>query len=199
MLPQSSSIGPTHNNQLTPTRTHYNEIQPRTAHYNPLYHQLQLTIQKLTTINYSPLQPNGCTCFVVPFRVTDVICVPILERYGQKYKENQAIVRGGPDDTWRRGGYGFSPCASCFFAPSQKQTFFSSQAKEHANRLPPHITPFFCQFCEQSFLFYWLLNKLFFFYHFLLNNFFSEKKHSPPRIIWSAPYYQRLWRNITTN
>ena len=42
-----------------------------------------------------------------------------------------------------------------------------------------HITPFFCQFCEQIFLFYSLLNKLFF-HHFLLNKLIFQTDHRPP-------------------
>ena len=47
----------------------------------------------------------------------------------------------------------FSSVQTFFFAPNQKQTFFLSQAKEHANFPPPHITPFFWQFCEQTLYF----------------------------------------------
>ena len=84
----------------------------------------------------------------------------------------------------------FCPEQLFVFAPNQKQTFFFSQAKEHA--IPPHthtlpITPFFCEFCE-DFTFYSLLNKLFFI-SFCGTIFFFKKNLAPPptRIIWSAP------------
>ena len=93
-------------------------------------------------------------------------------------------LRCGPDDTWG-GGYGFFFSEQTFFLlPNKKQTFFSSQAKEHAI-FPPHIAPFFCQICEQTFTFYSLLRKLF----FITFRWIISPPHNPlpPRIIWSAP------------
>ena len=119
----------------------------------------------------------------------------------------QIPVRGGPDDTGGGGVMGFFPVQTFFSAPNQKQTLFSSQAKEQADFFL-HITPFFCQFCAKTFLFYNLLNKLFF-HHFLLNNLFCPKiiiPFPPPTrrpIIWPRSLkshffltaWQKFWRS----
>ena len=54
------------------------------------------------------------------------------KRFGPQLGAGQMICVCG-------GGYSSPPCANFFFAPNQKQTFFPSQAKEHANFSPPLI------------------------------------------------------------
>ena len=87
----------------------------------------------------------------------------------------------------RGGAMVFFPCANFVFAPNQKQTSFASQAR-NKQIFFSYITPFCCQFCEQTFYFFQFAEQTIF-QHFLLKNIFFKKPHSPPntRIIWSAP------------
>ena len=114
-------------------------------------------------------------------RSSTFICMVLLSLKQQLKVSLTAKLRGVPDDTW--GAMVFSPVQFFFFAPNQKQAFVSSQAKEQAYFFP-HITPFFCQFCEQTFIFYSLLNKVFFSSLFAEQSF-SQKK--PPRPLPCRP------------
>ena len=93
------------------------------------------------------------------------------------------LVRGGPDDT----SGGAMACANFFFfIPNQKQCFFISG--KGIRKLPPDITPCFCQFCSKPFIFYSVLNKLFL-HHSLLNNLLKTKKTiaPPPHVSSGRP------------
>ena len=78
------------------------------------------------------------------------------------------------------GGYGFFHCANLFFflllTPNQKQTLFPSQAKEQAPP-PPHISPAFCQFCEQTFYLLQFAEQTIFSSLFAEQSFFFKKKN----------------------
>ena len=76
------------------------------------------------------------------------------------------------------GGCGFFPVQTFFFAPNQKQTFFPSQGKEQAI-LSPHITPFLCQFCEQTFYLLQFTEQTIFPSLFAEQSFVFSKNHSP--------------------
>ena len=103
----------------------------------------------------------------------------------QKYLGTDQMIRvcsGG-------GLWFFPPCANTF-APNQKQTFSSSQAKEGRNSPPPPNNPIFLRLLWTNFLFFTVCWTNYCFHHFLLNDFFPKKKipsPPPPRIIWSVP------------
>ena len=71
----------------------------------------------------------------------------------------------------------FSPVQTYFFAPNQKETFFSSPANKQANFVLPIQPHFSASFVNKHFIFYSFLNKLLF-HNFLLFSF--PKKTIPP-------------------
>ena len=58
-------------------------------------------------------------------------------------------VRGGQDDTCVGGAMMFFPCANFFFSLLTRNKPFFISGKGQSIFFP-HITPFFCQFCEQT-------------------------------------------------
>ena len=88
------------------------------------------------------------------------------------------------------GGLWFFPLCKLFFSLLTRNKPFLPLRQRNKQIFFPHITPFFCQFCEQTFyflhfaeqtIFSSLLQTIFF--------FFKKTPHSPPPcIIWSAPW-----------
>ena len=120
-------------------------------------------------------------------------------------------LRGRPDDMWR--GLRFFPLWKLFFfapnytsnavvkllqyfcgyhgvrivAPNQKQTFFFPLRQRNKQIFFPDITPLCCPFCEQTFIFYSLLNKVCFITFCWTIFSFSKNPSPPPHISFGQP------------
>ena len=124
------------------------------------------------------------TAVLIPVRV---LC-SCQQRYrGSVY--NHPSFRGRPDDTW---GWTmvFPPCKLSFSLLTAETNFFFP-LRQRTHNSPPHITPFFCQFCQQTFHILRFAEQT-----ICLSPFAKrflppppKKRHIPPhtRVIWSAP------------
>ena len=75
----------------------------------------------------------------------------------------------------RGGVLWFFPLSKLFFSLLTRNKLFFSQAKEHALS-PLHITPLFCQFCEDFFFFFQFAEQTIFLSLFAKQSFFFQKK-----------------------
>ena len=86
----------------------------------------------------------------------------------------------------RGGALWFFPLSKLFFSLlTRNRLFLFSQAKEHALSHTLHITPFFCQFCE-DFYFLQVAEQTIFFITFWWTMFFFFLKKKPPPHVSSA-------------
>ena len=152
--------------------------------------------------------------------VTEFVTLVRLSSLGQHvdvlalagYKRRKSALAAGPITPGSRGcTCGTVPCLVpsttsqellsqyfFFFAPNQKQTFFSSQAKEQA-KFFLHITPWFCQFCEQTFYFSQFTEQTNFSSLFAKQFFLPPKKTYPHDVSSGRPLSRTVCHSVTTS